>query len=340
MSAPDTALEENKIPNQEPFYLSFGDPEPVLNQDITSSLGCFFNSYQEYYEPPISFDGLNKMTHANPYHSTSLFFKRNQMVMMLKPNSLLGLADFQRLALDYLTFGNAFALAVRNYLGQIIKLRHIPALNMRRGKQGKYYQLREGLLEPIEFKKGEILHAMNYCTGQSLYGVPEWFSGMHAALLNSEATLFRRRYYLNGAHVGFILYTSDPNITPEYKEALTEQLRQGKGVGNFRSMFVNIPNGKENAVQIIKVGEINQKDEFEKIKNISADDVIVAHRVPPALAGVKPTNTGGFGDIEKINTVYQQNEVFPMTLPFKELNEQLNGPLRIEFREPKINPGI
>jgi PBSX family phage portal protein len=314
------------------FYYSFGDPEPVLGNDITSALGCFYSSFNDYYEPPISFHGLNQMTFANPYHSTSLFFKRNQMAMQLKPNSLLGLADFNRMALDYLTFGNAFIQVIRNHVGQAIKLKHVAALNMRRGKNGRYMQVTQDLKQPIKFKPGEILQAMNYNTGQSLYGVPEWYSGMHSALLNTEATLFRRRYYLNGAHVGFILYMNDPNMSEADKKNISEQLRKGKGIGNFRSLLVNIPNGNEKAIQILKVGEINQKDEFQCIKNITADDVIVAHRVPPALAGVKPTNTGGFGDIEKISAVYQQNEVLPMCLPFLELNQSLRGPQRIQFK--------
>ncbi len=319
---------------REPMMFSFGDPEPVLNNSITQALGCFYSDWQKYYEPPISFSGLDKMTHANPYHSTSIFFKRNQMVKLFKPNSLLRLTDFHRLALDYLTFGNAFALAVKNYLGHIIRLKHIPALNIRRGKDNIYYQIKQGSYEPVPFKRGEVLHVMTYSTGQSLYGVPEWYSGLHSALLNSEATLFRRRYYKNGAHLGYILFTSSPDITPEIEKMITEQVSKGKGVGNFKSMYINLPNANEKALQVIPVGDINQKDEFEKIKNISADDVIVAHRVPPALAGVKPTNTGGFGDIEKIDSVYQKNEVIPLTLPFLELNDQLHSSQRIEFNKP------
>lgn len=324
----DTALE---IQEPDSFYCSFGDPEPVLSQDYSQALGCFFSPFDDYYEPPISFNGLNQMTYANPFHCTSLFFKRNQMALQLKPNQLMSLSDFQKLALDYLTFGNAFMQVIRNGLGKPLKLRHIPALTMRRGKKKQYYQvLPDG--STLKFRDGEVLLAMNYSTGQSIYGIPEWYSGIHSALLNSEATLFRRRYYRNGAHLGFILFSNDANMSDEDKAALQTQLKQGKGVGNFRSMMIHIPNGNEHAIQILKVGEINQRDEFEKIKNISADDVIVAHRVPPALAGVKPTNSGGFGDIEKINSVYQQNEVQPMCLAFLELNQQLNGREKINFK--------
>ena len=58
--------------------------------------------------------------------------------------------------------------------------------------------------------------------------------------------------------------------------------------------------------------------------------MIVAHRIPPALAGLKPENAGGFGDIEKINKIYVENEIKPMAQPFQELNRQL--PRHAQFR--------
>lgn len=54
-----------------------------------------------------------------------------------------------------------------------------------------------------------------YDPRQQVYGLPDYIGGIHSVLLNCEATIFRRRYYNNGAHMGFILYTSAPNLTLE-----------------------------------------------------------------------------------------------------------------------------
>ena len=59
------------------------------------------------------------------------------------------------------------------------------------------------------------------------------------------------------------------------------------------------PNGKKDGIQIIPLSEVAAKDEFLNIKNVSRDDMLAAHRVPPQLMGIIPTNTGGFGDVEK-----------------------------------------
>ncbi len=112
------------------------------------------------------------------------------------------------------------------------------------------------------------------------------------------------------------------------------QISASKGVGNFRSMFVNIPGGTEKAIQIIPVVDFQAKDELEKVKNITRNDVIAAWRMNPALAGIIPENSAGFGDIEKIDRVYTTYEIRPICQIFDQVNDRLREDLRISWREP------
>ena len=68
----------------------------------------------------------------------------------------------------------------------------------------------------------------------------------------------------------------------------------------------------DKAIQIIPVVDISTKDEFERIKSITRNDVIAAWRMNPALAGCMPENAAGFGDVEKIDRVYMNNEIRPI----------------------------
>ncbi|MUL04433.1 phage portal protein, partial [Aliivibrio fischeri] len=88
------------------------------------------------------------------------------------------------------------------------------------------------------------------------------------------------RYYKNGLHMGFIFYATDPNLSKEDEDDLKQKMASSRGVGNFRSMFINIPNGNEKGIQLIPVGDIATKDEYEKIKNVTAQEVITGHRFP------------------------------------------------------------
>jgi len=317
---------------------SFGDPEWVLGSQITDYLGTVYDSNQEYYTPPLSPSGLVKVTGANAHHGSCIYFKRNLLVRQYRPNQVLPLMDLNAAALDFEILGNCYLQTFSNHLGQIVRLAHLPAVNMRRG-QDTAGQTRYCLLKKnggkVWFNPGEVLHVAEYEPLQQIYGQPQYMGGLQSALLSEDATLFRRRYYQNGSHMGFIFYTNDPNLDSDTEKKLKQQIRAGKGVGNFRSMFINIPNGAEKAVQIIPVGDIAQRDEFERIKRISADEVLVAHRMQPSLAGVKPDNTGGFGDIEKISRVYIQNEIGPKAMVFMEaINQHLPAGRKIAFDIP------
>ncbi|WP_256578153.1 MULTISPECIES: phage portal protein [Pseudomonas] len=274
--------------------------------------------------------GLAKLLRANPHHGTIPRFKRNLLLRDFRPSSGCSAHTMGRAALDFMVFGEAYLQRLRNIIGQVVELRHLPAINMRRKVGGGFVMLLPKGQE-LHFAEDEVEHIMEYDVEQDIYGVPDYLGGMHSLLLNESATLFRRRYYNNGAHAGYVFYTNDPDLTEEDEEALKAQISASKGVGNFRSMFVNIPGGSEKAIQIIPVGDIATKDEFERVKNITRADVIAAWRMNPALAGIMPENAGGFGDIEKIDRVYTNNEIRPICQLFLQVNATLRGDRQIAF---------
>lgn len=253
------------------------------------------------------------------------------------PSQGCGVATAGPAFLDFVVFGEAYFLRHFNLFGQVMELEHLPAINMRVKVDGGFVMLQPNGQE-IEFDKDEIEHVLNYDVEQNVYGIPEYLGGMQSLLLNEAATLFRRRYYSNGAHAGYIFYTNDANLSEEDEDNLREQISASKGVGNFRSMFVNIPGGTEKAIQIIPVGDFQAKDELEKVKNITRNDVIAAWRMNPALAGIIPENSTGFGDIEKIDRVYTSNEIRPICQLFNQLNDTLRPDRRIAWRDPVV-PG-
>lgn len=306
---------------------SFGDPEPVLSR-VLDYLGVFMSPFAGYYEPPLSLTGLSRMRYANAQHGRCLTFKRNIITRFFLPSAIIGVNDFRSACYEHQVFGMSYFKQYRNRLGKLTRLEHLPTLNMRRkpdsdSGQHCFCWLQDSLSRALDFNPGEVLQSREYDTIQQVYGVPDWLCSMQSLLLNEDATLFRRRYYHNGCHIGYILYTTDPNLDPKTEKMLIDKMKEGKAAGNFRSLFINIPGGKEKAVQVIPVGDISQRDEFQRIKGISADDIIVGHGVPPALAGIKPEGNQSFGDLEKILKVYIETDVKAMVKPFFDLNHEL-----------------
>ncbi|MFJ3374818.1 phage portal protein [Pseudomonas sp. NPDC086112] len=280
----------------------------------------------------MSRQGLAKLLRANAHHGAIPGFKRNLLLREFIPSAGCSIRSMSRAGLDFMVFGEAYFQRNRNVFGEVLEMEHLPALNMRVKVDGGFVMLLPDGKE-VEFDQDEIEHVLNYDVEQNIYGVPDYLGGLQALLLNEAATLFRRRYYSNGAHAGYIFYTNDPNLTEEDEDELRAQISASKGVGNFRSMFVNIPGGTEKAIQIIPVGDFQAKDELEKVKNITRNDVIAAWRMNPALAGIIPENSAGFGDIEKIDRVYTSNEIRPICQLFNQLNDTLRSDRWIGWRD-------
>lgn len=323
----------------EPVAFTFGDPEPVLGgRNLLDHIECWRNG--RYYEPPVNLESLARTFRSGPHHESAIRVKVNLLASAFIPHPQLSRDTFKGLALDYCSLANAYLEQQDNVLGRPMAYKRSPALYTRRGvEDGKYFFLSRGhmggLKGEYEFKDGSVAHLLEPDLRQEIYGVPEYLGALQAAFLNEAATIFRRRYYLNGSHAGFILYMNDAAQQQEDIDALRTALKEAKGPGNFRNLFMYAPNGKKDGIQVIPVSEVAAKDEFLNIKNVSRDDVLAAHRVPPQLLGVVPANAGGFGDVAKAANVFYINEILPLQTRFLSINDHFGRELvRFKPYEP------
>lgn len=299
---------------------TFGDPTPVLDRrEFLDYLECV--PYGKWYEPPVSLNGLALTFRAAVHHSSPIFVKRNILVRCFKAHPLLSKAAFSAFVLDFLVFGNAYLQRTRAMSGRSLSLSHILAKYVRRGKDLSTYWWVQNYRDEFELK--DTFHLREPDINQEVYGVPEYLSALNSIWLNEAATLFRRRYYSNGSHAGFILYMTDAAQDQADVDKMREALKASKGPGNFRNLFMYAPNGKKDGIQLIPVAEVAAKDDFGGIKNTTRDDQLAAHRVPPQILGVMPNTTGGFGDVEKAAKVFNMNEIEPLMERFKEINDWL-----------------
>ncbi|MER5167060.1 phage portal protein [Serratia ureilytica] len=309
---------------------TFGEPSAVLDKrEILDYIECTTNG--KWYEPPISFDGLARSVRAAVHHSSPMYVKRNILASTFIPHPLLSQQEFSRYVLDYLVFGNAFLEVRKNRLGEPLRLQCSPAKYTRRGVEPDTYWFVHDWKEPHQFTPGSVFHLIEPDINQELYGLPEYLSALNSAWLNEAATLFRRKYYQNGAHAGYILYMTDAAQSTSDVDRMRQAMRDTKGLGNFRNLFMYAPNGKPDGIKILPLSEVATKDDFFNIKNASRDDLLSAHRVPPQMMGIIPNNTGGFGDVEKASQVFVRNELTPLQERMKEINLWLDAEV-IKFK--------
>lgn len=231
---------------------------------------------------------------------------------------------------------NAFLEKRYSTTGKVIRLETSPAKYTRRGVEEDVYWWVPSFNEPTAFAPGSVFHLLEPDINQELYGLPEYLSALNSAWLNESATLFRRKYYENGAHAGYIMYVTDAVQDRNDIEMLRENMVKSKGRNNFKNLFLYAPQGKADGIKIIPLSEVATKDDFFNIKKASAADLLDAHRIPFQLMGGKPENVGSLGDIEKVAKVFVRNELIPLQDRIREINGWL-GQEVIRFKNYSLD---
>jgi len=305
-------------------------PMPVLTQG-TQYHEIWFDEAANYWRQPIDRLALAQLANMCAAHG-SILYARGNMVLSDYLGGGLSLMELRQAASDWFMFGDVALLKVRNGWRDVVDLVPLPGMYVRRRKDGDFAVLQKG--PALIYPARDVLFSRQYDPQQQVYGLPDYIGGMHSALLNTEATIFRRRYYHNGAHTGGIVYTTDPNLTDEMEDDIAEKIEQSKGVGNFKMMYINIADGGEKGVQFIPIGDAGVKDEFSNIKNISAQDVLTAPRFPAGLAGIIPQNTAGLPNPETARETYRLDEVIPvqrMLASMVDQDDEIPPRLKLKF---------
>lgn len=291
--------------------ISFERPETVL-----TDLAYYYGARNEYesdcYVLPVDRLALSQLPNINAQHGGIVHARRN---MLLSTYNRGGLNNMQAMGafLDLIIFGDCYLLKLRNVFGNVVGLMPLMSLYIRAQKNQDENEITGWVFpsknETIVYSVDDVIQVKMPDTQQHVYGLPDYMGGVNSAMLNSESTMFRRRYYNNGAHMGYIFYVNDPNISDEVENEIKERIENSKGVGNFKNMFVSIPEGNPDGIKLIPVGDLNSaKDEFANIKNISAQDLLNAHRFPAGLSGVIPANGSNTGDVTKLRKNYMATE--------------------------------
>lgn len=276
------------------------------------------------YEPPIPLDTLAKANRANSMHGSALYVKRNMAASSVTLSSLLSKPDFKRFLYDFLTFGNSYLSVIRNALGDVVCIKHLPALYMRAQATIGLYTYKPNEFNDdgrIDYKARQVFHLSEYDICQEIYGMPQHIAALSSVWLNEDATLFRRKYYLNGAHAGYLLYMNDPNITDAQEEAIQNKLKQQAGLGAFKNLFINGKGKDGKAPELTPIGQVEAKDAFKDIKSMTTNDVLASHRIPLDLMSIAREGFSTSNDLNKVDRIFYKNELVPLLESVCELND-------------------
>lgn len=322
------------------FVLEFGEPESVITDSFADYLGVFLGD-GEYYSPPVSKKGLVQLLRANAYHGRMPSYRAGQVLRYIEANSIIPHLELEKLVLDYLVTGELYAYVENNRLGAPLAISHLLSTYCRirpQGKQAKFAYLAPGSVKALDYDEDEVIHICQPDLLQGIYGIPAYFGALHAILLNEAATLFRRKYYRNGAHVGSVFVTTSAALKPADERAIADKIKQSKGIGNFRSMYLHLPGQQkaQDVINIIPVGDVATRDEFAKIKEWTQADISAAWGTRPEVAGIMPETTGSTGDIDKLVEIDFWNNTFPILQKLDAFNNYLPKGKKLIFKQFQV----
>lgn len=314
--------------------ITFGQEEIINQHEWLDYLSAYDNGH--YFEYPVNLNDVLKLMAIGIHHGSALRAKVNILSSTFVETPLLKRAEFKKFAHNYVVTGNGYLEIRHNVLQQPLTIVNRLSLYMRRHSNlHDFVYLRQNHSEHETLAGQNVIHVMEDDLSQEVYGVPSYLAAMHSIQLNHSATLFRRRYYDNGSHAGFILYANGQFNQDDWDE-LKQNLRNAKGAGNFKNILLRANAGADGGIKLIPISEVAAKDEFLNIKRLSANDQLVIHRVPPQLMSIMPEARSGFGDAGKAAEIFAANEVRPIQQHFESFNE-VKGLEVFRFKEYEIS---
>ncbi len=306
--------------------ITFDVPESVMTSDILSYMETAL--VDGLYEPPIPLETLAKATRANAMHGSALYVKSCMASYTAKLSPIISKRDFKRFIYDYLVFGNGYLLIVRNAFNDVVKIKHLPALYMRAQATIGRYTYKPNTYNDegrIDYKQGQVFHLKEYDICQEIYGMPQYIGSLSSIWLNEDATLFRRKYYINGAHAGYLLYMNDPNLTGEQEKEIENKLKKQAGIGAFKNLFINGKGKDGKPPELTPIGQVEAKDAFKDVKGMTTNDVLASHRIPLDLMSIVREGFSSSGDLNKVDRIFYKNELVPLLESVCELNDFIDA---------------
>lgn len=220
-------------------------------------------------------------------------------------------ASFKNLLLDDFMTGNAYIELVTDRQASFLKLYHQDTTKVRIARKFKGFILNPdwenrneefdiNIPEFPKFKKGKdgllhsMLHIKNYEPGFKYYGIPDNYSGMKAAIIDSQADRWNKERLENSYSSDGILIIPGVDTTEEAQK-IQDDLNRKKGAKNAGTIMPIYQ-------KTLSQGESKEKPEFIpltakddgswlKVDEKSGEKILIANGWYASLAAF-PQNTG------------------------------------------------
>lgn len=267
------------------------------------------------YPWPIDPARIISWTQAEPTHARALHLKAEGIagggLSDEAARRLLAHDDLLALALDLETYGNAFAIEVRDRAGRISRIDRLPAWSVRRTRQGGYRtRVWDGLKEiRADYAAEDVIHIRLPSSLPGWYATPAWAAASGVIELLDAITRYNTRFFEHNAVPDHVIKQTGGSLSDAQKAAIRDFFQtEFKGLANARkTLFVSLAEGQ--TLDITPVAQPND-GKFIELYKTAREVLPAAHGVPPRLLGI--ATPGALGGLSEAREQMHMFEVFTL----------------------------
>ncbi len=276
-------------------------------------------------EPFFSFDALGDLYYANTYHRRAIQIKAALLSNIKDGSKLEGQSMTPKQLLysfiiNLELFGNAFLEQ------NLSKLYLLPTLYARVDKEHNVYQNKNNKKVQLAGKQ------LAYYSPKSVhYGEPDYLASLLALLTSTKIDTYNHNFFDNGARPeqAIIFENSEPS-----KEQLDSFKRfygdNFKGFHNAHKTLVVTAGGENAKVRFEDLSKIKDLS-FKELKEISRDEIITAHGVPPRMMGIAHSAAlGGSQELIGQLHVFNQLTIIPKQEEIEWFFDTIGFPIKLK----------
>lgn len=290
--------------------------EPILKSQQAAPIEG--ENFTGLVYPPLPLSQILDLAYSNAFHTQCIALKSEMAVgleyeapkqvedylesLAVEQDSFLDLLGM--VAWDWECLGNGYLEVARDGKGKIAELYHVHGQTIYTSTEGntlkEYIQWLDTSIPFSVFGdndgRNELLHFKRYSPFSTWYGLPEWVACLEALRLDQEKKTFYAAFFKNFAVPSLAVVLEGA----EFDEATEKKLQQGfaemKGNDNaFRTLLLSIPM-QDATVKFERLMADFKDMPFDKLSQVTREEILAAHGVPPRLVGIVTAGALGGGD--------------------------------------------
>ena len=165
----------------------------------------------------------------------------------------------------------------------------------------------QGFSEKFNKETTQILYVKEYRPGTVFYTLPDYISSIDWIALDKEIANFHLSSIQQGFTPSMIISFNSGIPTEEEQQKIYKQVQKKYGGSdNGSKVFITYSDGADNAPTFTPISLNDSDDRFLMLEDHIIQNIVIAHRIPPVVAGIMiEGKLGGSDEVAEAEALFQ-----------------------------------